>query len=95
MQYIYDTHMTLARQWCKCLKAFVQMSLSFIFSQLSQELSYSCHNFTICSHCIRICIAYLLQKLNCVGSAKGLRRVCDTCDDFAIVLRGLLSHNFF
>ena len=36
------------------------------------------------------------RKLNCHGSAKGSRRVRDTGDDFgddfAIVLRGVLSH---
>ena len=35
------------------------------------------------------------RKLNCDGSANGSRRVRDTCDDFAIVLRGVLSHKNF
>ena len=35
------------------------------------------------------------RKLNCDRSANGSRRVRDTCDDFAIVLRGVLSHKNF
>ena len=33
--------------------------------------------------------------LNCEGSATSLRRVRDTCDDFATILRGILSHKIF
>ena len=35
------------------------------------------------------------RKLNCDGSANGSRRVRDTCDDFAVVLQGVLSHKNF
>ena len=69
------------------------MSLSFIFSQFTRE------TVAVCSQFIHICIANSShcgsRKLNCDGSANGSRRVRDTCDDFAIVLRGVLSHKNF
>ena len=34
-------------------------------------------------------------KLICEGSATGSRRVRDTRDDFATILRGILSHKIF
>ena len=35
------------------------------------------------------------MRLNCEGSATSSRRVRDTRDDFAIILRGILSHKIF
>ena len=52
-------------------------------------------NCPVCSQFILICIANSShcgpRKLNCDGSANGSRWVRDTCDDFAIVLRGVLD----
>ena len=93
LRYIYDTLTTVVRHSCECLTTFARMSLSFIFSQFTRE------TVAVCSQFILICIASSShcgsRKLNCDGSANGSRRVRDTCDDFAIVLRGVLSHKNF
>ena len=94
LRYIYDTRMTGVRHSCECLTTFARISLSFIFSQFTRE------TVAVCSQFILICIAnssHIVgsRKLNCDGSANGSRRVRDTCDDFAIVLRGVLSHKNF
>ena len=69
------------------------MSLSFIFSQLSREKvllmsQFLCIVIVFVSH---ICLIVRLAD----GSAKGSRRVRDTRDNFAIVLRGSLSYKVF
>ena len=52
--------------------------------------------FAIYFYLYRKFVAYCgSRKLNCDGFANGSRRVRDTCDDFAIVLRGVLSHKNF
>ena len=52
--------------------------------------------FAIYSYLYRKFVAHCgSRKLNCDGSANGSRQVRDTCDDFAIVLRGVLSHKNF
>ena len=61
-----------------------------IYSQNCRSL------FAIYSYLYRKFVAHCgSRKLNCDGSANGSRRVRDTCNDFSIVLRGILSHKNF
>ena len=43
----------------------------------------------------QICHVPKWLRLNCEGSATSSRRVRDTRDDFATILRGILSHKIF
>ena len=43
----------------------------------------------------QICCVPKSLRLNCEGSATSLRRFRDTRDDFATILRGILSHKIF
>ena len=43
----------------------------------------------------QICHVPKRLRLNCEGSATSSRRVRDTRDDFATILRGILSHKIF
>ena len=38
---------------------------------------------------------YNCRKINCEGSETSSRRVRDTCDDFATIWQGILSHKIF
>ena len=43
----------------------------------------------------QICRVPKLLRLNCEGSATSSRRIRDTRDDFATILRRILSHKIF
>ena len=68
------------RRSCDCLTTFARTSLSLIYPQCCRKVSHLCRNWL---------------RLNCEGSATSSRRVRDTRDDFATILRGILSHKIF
>ena len=81
------------RHSCDCLTTFARTSLSLICSQFCREVSHLCRNWiAIQSYLSR---KYVMFQNDCEGSATSSRRVRDTRDDFATILRGIMSHKIF
>ena len=81
------------RRSCDCRTTFARPSLGLIYSQCSREVSHLCRNSVL--FISQICLVPKRLRLNCEGSATSSRRVRDTRDDLANILRGILSHKIF
>ena len=81
------------RRSCDCLTKFARTLLVFIYSQCCREVPHLCiYWFAIQSYLSR---KYVKFQNDCEGSATSSRRFRDTRDDFATILRGILSHKIF